>query len=369
MDSITQAALGGLCGELVLRRQLGWKGALWGVFFGTVPDLDIFMSPWLDAMDSLRNHRSLSHSLFLMLLMSPMFGWLLSRLHKNVSYKRAAGFVLLTWFTHVLIDCFNSYGTQVLEPFSNYRVAFGNMAIADLFFLVPMLIGNFLCLFCKRDGKARSLITWTTTAWISLYALASVVFLTMAKGAFEKRLNKHDIAHSDMLVSPTLSNIFLWRMVARDNDHYYITYWSVFDPDTRPVHIQTIQKTPELTKPYLGSKAFDTLEWFSKGWWKTFPDQTDPNSIFFVDMRFGESPDTSYDPPVKTPPFLWRLTLEDDGSVMDQQTRLIRRDDSKNPFGELVNFVFGTQKERIMGRAPNWHKGVWVWDLTTPSDQ
>ncbi|MGJ8673077.1 metal-dependent hydrolase [Rubritalea sp.] len=362
MDSITQAALGGLCGELVLRRQLGWKGALWGVFFGTVPDLDIFMSPWLDSMDGLRNHRSLSHSLFLMLLMSPLFGWLLSRLHKSVSYRRATGFVLLTWATHVLIDCFNSYGTQVLEPFSDYRVAFGNMAIVDLFFTIPMLIGNFLCLFCLREGRARSWITWTTTAWISLYVLASVLFLNMARAQFETRLNTHNISHTDMLISPTLSNIFLWRMVARNEEQYFITYWSLFDSDVRPVHIETIEQSPEIATPYLGSKAFNTLEWFSKGWWKVFQDTESPNSIYFVDLRFGESPDNSYDPPVKSPPFLWKLTLEKDGSVTDQRTRLIQKEENGKPFEKLATFVFGTQKERVMGRALHWQQGVWPWD-------
>ncbi|MEP4077326.1 metal-dependent hydrolase [Haloferula sp.] len=364
MDSITQAALGGLCGELVLRKQLGWKGALWGVFFGTLPDLDVLMSPWLDAMDGLRNHRGLSHSLFLMLLMSPVFGWILTKIHSSLSYRRATGFVLLTWATHVLIDCFNSYGTQVLEPFSNYRVAFGNMAIADLFFTVPILLGNLFCLFCKRDGKARTWITWSTTSWISFYALASVIFLSMARSQFDARLQAQQVSHSGMLVSPTLSNIFLWRMVARDADNYYITYWSVFDSESRPVHIDKIEKAPEVAKPFLNSKAFDTLEWFSKGWWKVFEDPEQANSIYFVDMRFGESSDSSQSPPIKSPPFLWKLTLEDDGSVTDEQTRLIRTGGSGNPFAALIQFVFGPQKERIMGRALEWHIGLWPWEFS-----
>ncbi len=138
MDSITQTALGGLCGELLLRKQLGWKSAAWGIFFGTLPDLDIAIAPFVDSMDWLHTHRSLSHSLFLMLLISPLFGWLLSKLHENVSYARAASFVLLAWATHILIDCFNNYGTQVFEPFSNYRVALNNMSIIDPLFTIPI---------------------------------------------------------------------------------------------------------------------------------------------------------------------------------------------------------------------------------------
>ncbi|MFC5050645.1 metal-dependent hydrolase [Rubritalea spongiae] len=356
MDSITQAALGGLCGELVLRRQLGWKGALWGVFFGTVPDLDIFMAPWLDAMDSLRNHRSLSHSLFLMLLLSPVFGNLLSKLHVSLTHRRATAFVLLTWFTHVLIDCFNSYGTQVLEPFSDYRVAFGNMAIADLFFTIPILLGNLLCLFCQRDGKTRTWITWTTTTWISCYALLSVVFLNLSKSQFEQRLSSKNIQHTDMLVSPTLSNIFLWRMLARDDSHYYITYWSIFDSASRASPIHIIERHPESAKPFHHSKAFDTLDWFSKGWWKAFPDPAQANSIYFVDLRFGEMQNFNADPIIRATPFMWKLTLKPDGTITDSKTRMRDGIDTKAALRAL--------KERVMGRAPQWDDGVWPWQLT-----
>ena len=63
MDSITQAALGALCGEVLLARKLGWKGAAWGLLFGTMPDMDIIGYAWLDAEDQLRWHRGVSHSL------------------------------------------------------------------------------------------------------------------------------------------------------------------------------------------------------------------------------------------------------------------------------------------------------------------
>jgi inner membrane protein len=355
MDSITQAALGGLCGEILLRKQLGWKGAAWGVFFGTLPDLDVLMSPWLDSMDSLRNHRSLSHSLFLMLLMSPVFGWLLSKLHKNLSIQRASAFVLLAWSTHVLIDCFNSYGTQIFEPFSNYRVAFGNMAIVDLFFTLPILLGNFICLFLARDSKRRSMTVWLTSSWISLYALLSFTCHFAARAHFKNALEQHNVPASEMLVSPTLSNIFLWRMVARDEQKYYISYWSFGDDESRPFTVDSITHQASTADPYLDSKAFNTLEWFSKGWWKVFNDPEEPNSIYFVDMRFGEIQNFEHDPPVISTPFMWHLSIDDDGNVHDRQT----------PMRDGVNMQKAIEilHERVSGRAPNWMLGTWPWDL------
>lgn len=359
MDSLTQATLGALCGELLLRKQIGWKGMAWGLFFGTLPDLDVF-APHASAMDALKSHRGLSHSLFLMVLLTPAFGSLLSKLHKAVTFKRASAFVFLTWFTHVLIDCFNSYGTQVLEPFSDYRVSFGNMAIADLFFTVPMLLGLIICLFFNKTGRKRTILISLTTAWISLYALASVIILTMARGHFEEHLTQSNIHYDEMLVSPTLSNIFLWRMVARNDDHYYVSYWSIWDATDRQQRIDTIQRTPDLAIPFQNSKTFDTLNWFSKGWWKVFQDANNPNELYFVDMRFGEFQNSETSPLVKIPPFLWRLTADESGNITEQSVRSRREINIKKTLHEL--------KERALGRAPNWHEGVWIWESfeTTP---
>ena len=121
MDSLTQASLGALCGEIILGRQLGWKGALLGVLFGTLPDLDIIAYRWLDAAEQLAWHRGISHSLLIIPIAGLLFGWLLSKFIKGekLTFKRYFWFVTIAWGTHILIDCFNAYGTQVLEPFSD----------------------------------------------------------------------------------------------------------------------------------------------------------------------------------------------------------------------------------------------------------
>ena len=83
MDSITQAALGALCGEITMRKQLGWKAPAWGFFWGTLPDLDIIASPFLEPLDRLGWHRGLSHSVLLMVAAAVVFGFLLAKLHRK----------------------------------------------------------------------------------------------------------------------------------------------------------------------------------------------------------------------------------------------------------------------------------------------
>jgi inner membrane protein len=48
VDSITQATLGAAVGEALLGKKLGNRAVAWGLLFGTLPDLDVIFSPFLD---------------------------------------------------------------------------------------------------------------------------------------------------------------------------------------------------------------------------------------------------------------------------------------------------------------------------------
>jgi hypothetical protein len=54
-------------------------------------------------------------------------------------------------------------------------------------------------------------------------------------------------------------------------------------------------------------------------------------------------------------PFMWHLSIDDDGNVHDRQT----------PMRDGVNMQKAIEilHERVSGRAPNWMLGTWPWDL------
>ena len=87
MDSITQAALGALCGELVLGKKLGNKGILWGLLVGTLPDLDIIAYPFLSSSEQLGWHRGISHSILMMFVVAAGLGWWLHGFYQKSRHK------------------------------------------------------------------------------------------------------------------------------------------------------------------------------------------------------------------------------------------------------------------------------------------
>ena len=358
MDSITQAALGSLCGELTLRKQIGWKAVAWGFCFGTLPDLDILTYPWLDAVQRLGWHRGLSHSILVAVLTSIFFGWLLAKLHRKsgVSFKRASWFVFITWTTHVLIDCFTSYGTQIFEPFSNYRAALNNMSIIDIAFMLPILLGLFIVLFHDKHSRKRTWIGWSTALWLCFYTALSFTIKHQANTYFKNQLAQDGIHPQRMMTAPTLSNIFLWRMVAETDEHYHVSYWSIFDSPHRRPHRGQFPKGHQHLEKFHAFPETATLTWFAKDWHMIIPDPKDPNVVLFIDMRFTEMVTADQ----KSPIFAWILKADPNNPENLQFSHAALRKKT-NP-RETVRFLW----QRILGKAPNWMQAPWVWE---PKDQ
>lgn len=352
MDSLTQGALGGLCGELTLRKELGWRGFAWGVFFGTLPDLDILVFPFLEPIERLAWHRGLSHSLLIMVVGSLVFGWWLAWLHRrsDVSFKRAFVFVLITWGSHVLIDCFTTYGTQVYEPFSDRRVAFDNISIIDISFTLPMLLALLVAVFFKRGSKRRRWLGYLAALWLVFYTSASFFMKAQAERYFQAQLAERSIVPVRVMTAPTLSNIFLWRMLVESDDEYHIGYWSFFDDPDRVFHLESVPNGHSKLEGLEAYEEVKELKWFAKDWYMVTDHPDDEDLLLFIDMRFSEM----CLPSVKSPVFVWSLA-EEKGELEFQQVSFRNGIDKK----EAVAYLW----ERVRGRASGWMQAPWPWGL------
>ncbi len=88
MDSLTQIALGAAMGEAVLGRKVGNRAMLWGAIGGTIPDLDVLGNLFLDEIEALAFHRSITHSLLFAAVVSPLFGLLTHRFYRSGLYRK-----------------------------------------------------------------------------------------------------------------------------------------------------------------------------------------------------------------------------------------------------------------------------------------
>jgi len=290
MDSLTQATLGAAIGEAVLGKKLGNRALLWGLLFGTLPDLDIIFSPLLDKARWLEWHRGGSHSLLLMVVASLLLAKPLARLWKRekISPARAGTFVFLVWSTHVLIDCFTVYGTSVFWPFSEYRVAFNHIFIIDLIYTLPLLVSLIWLAFYrtkKQLTKRTRILKWglgLSTGYIAL--TIGLKFLVSA--AFDADLARRGITYERRMEAPTPFNTLLWRSVVDRGDELWVGYRSVFEMPAKPIRWTVYPREKEALAPFEGEREVETLKWFSRGWWIARPHA---KGVWLADMRFGET--------------------------------------------------------------------------------
>lgn len=289
MDSITQAALGAAVGEAMLGRKLGNRALLWGMAFGTLPDLDVLVSPFLDTTNNLFWHRGPSHSLLLMIVASFALAPWLSKLWKKEKISRflAGSFVFVVWITHVLLDCFTVYGTSVLWPFSDARVAFNNLFIIDFFYTGPLVAGLVWLAFLrtKKQLPKRRRIGWWGLGLSTGYVCLSLGAKWLASTGFEADLQRRGVTFERRMEAPSPLNILLWRSVVDRGDEFWVGYRTIFELRRTPVRWTVFPKGTNAYFPFSEMREPRAVDWFSNGWWIA---RRHAKGVWMADMRFGE---------------------------------------------------------------------------------
>jgi inner membrane protein len=267
VDSLTQAALGAAVGTAVLGRRAGAKAAVWGAVLGTLPDLDVLLVHG-DPVKDFTFHRAESHALFYLTLASPLLGWLLARLHRDMA---AVGrWTLLAWLalvTHALLDAFTIYGTQLLLPFTDYPVGLGSVFIIDPLYTVPLLAGVGVALAFRRsrpDTAARANAFGLLAS--TLYLGWSIAAQSHVEGVVHRALAATPLEAGKVLATPMPFNTLLWRVVVMDPSGYHEGFVSLLDDGDR-VDLVRHESRTDLLVPLGEEWNVQRLAWFSKGFY------------------------------------------------------------------------------------------------------
>jgi inner membrane protein len=285
MDLVTQGALGAALGELVLGRRLGWRAAAIGAGLGWLPDVDALLAPLLSDLQVLTWHRSLTHSLVFCALAPPLLGLLLQRFHADTSRRAWVLLAYLVVATHVLIDCCTTFGTQVGWPFSTYPLTFRLVSIIDPCVTAPLLIGLGVALRLDRERRAR-----TVAAALGLGAATAYLLLLLGVKLHVDSTLAHTLAARNVtprraLSKPTMGNGVLWRVVAEDEQGFWVGYYSLLDSEAVVEHVRTVPRHAER----LGALADDPgvirlLEVLDH----YYAVEADAEGLLVHDLRYGQ---------------------------------------------------------------------------------
>jgi inner membrane protein len=327
MDSLTQIALGAAVGEALLGHKVGYRAALWGAVAGTIPDLDVAAYPLLDEAQKLGWHRGYSHSLVFTAAFAPILGWIIHKIHRRHGTWRDWTLVaFLGLFTHVLLDSFTVYGTQLFMPFSNYQVGFNSISIIDPMYTLPLLAGVLAALFMRRSSSARRIVNYLGLAFSTGYLLFTVGVKMYVDNRVHQSLVSEDLAYHRFMTAPTLFNSILWRATAESTDGYYVGYYSLLDSDPL-IDFTFVPRRDTLLSPVEDQPAVSQLLWFSNGYYTV---EKSADSLLFHDLRFGELGFGK--PGAGKYVFTWQIVNPGSG----QPARLVRLEPSVEEPGDVL---------------------------------
>ena len=284
MDSLTQIALGAAVGEAVLGRSVGRKAALWGAICGTLPDLDVLI-PFGDPVADFTFHRSFSHSVIMLALLTPLMVWMIRKIHPADAGHRKGWFVLvyLAFLTHVLIDSCTIYGTQIFWPLTEYPMTWGSIFIIDPLYTLPLIAGVIAVAVSRRNPQRAHHFNLAMLALSTLYLGWSFAAKFYTHGIARQELARQGIEYRQIVSLPSPVNTILWRCVVMTPDGHAEGWYSLLSSD-RVVEFTHSESAVELLNGLETHWPVARLQWFTKGFYRVV--QQD-ESVVMQDLRMG----------------------------------------------------------------------------------
>lgn len=315
MDSLTQIVLGAAVGEAVLGKKIGNRAFVWGAIAGTVPDLDVITKPFLPMVEGLSWHRGFSHSLLFFILVSPILAWIAEKIHarRAIPFKSWLWFFFMITFTHALLDCFTSWGTQLFWPHP-WRIRFNNIFVADPLYTVPFLLAVIAVLFFKRTNPWRSRVNWIGIGLSSAYMLLTIAFKGFIFFELKADLLRKHTNYVQMTTRPAPLNTILWIANVELEEEYLLTYRSLLDDENDPIEWVSLKKNWFLLDEYKENQDLQLLLFLTQGFYTVEKTET---GFIVNDLRFGQQGDLGENGGDFV--FKYKITPQEDGSLDMEQ--------------------------------------------------
>lgn len=238
--------------------------------------------------------------------------------------------------THPLLDACTAYGTQLFQPFSDYRVAFNNISVVDPIYTLPFLLCVIVASWMLRNSPKRRWINYLGIGLSSAYLLFSFYNKYKVDQVFRNSLSEQNFQYERYRTSPTIMNNVLWNCIAEGDSVYYRGMYSLLDSEPRITQWVHFPKNRHLIAGHENDEAIKTLKWFSDDYWNVV--KSDSGGLQFNDLRygiFGEKVNKSSD-------YIFHFVLtEENGQIQAHQTR-----EQPEDFDVMLQQLW----ERIKGR-------------------
>ena len=330
MDPLSQATLGAAAAQSLIKKSDLARIALIGALAGMAPDLDVLIQSSTDPLLQLEYHRQFTHSLIFIpvgALLCAIAFWPFMRRH--MSFKAIWLTALAGYATHALLDACTTYGTLLLWPFSDARIAWNTISVIDPVFTLPLL--GFVI---AAGVKKSQFIGRLGMAWVALYLSIGVIQEERAIAAGEALAADRGHAPAVVSAKPSFGNLLLWKTVYEYDDHFWVDAVraggdvTIIEGD-HVARLNLQSSFPWLDTDSQQARDLERFRWFSNDYLAI--DSDDP--FFIVDMRYSHLPNE-----IKG---LWGIRLDPDASADEHVTWVARRSADSERFEQLWAMLKG----------------------------
>ena len=314
MDPLSQATLGAAAAQSLIKKSDLARIALIGALAGMAPDLDVLIQSSTDPLLQLEYHRQFTHSLIFIpvgALLCAIAFWPFMRRH--MSFKAIWLTALAGYATHALLDACTTYGTLLLWPFSDARIAWNTISVIDPVFTLPLL--GFVI---AAGVKKSQFIGRLGMAWVAFYLSIGVIQEERAMAAGEALAADRGHAPAVVSAKPSFGNLLLWKTVYEYDDHFWVDAVraggdvTIIEGD-HVARLNLQSSFPWLDTDSQQARDVERFRWFSNDYLAIDSD----DAFLIVDMRYSHLPNE-----IKG---LWGIRLDPDASADEHVTWIARR--------------------------------------------
>lgn len=331
MDPLSQAVLGAAAAQTGARARELRVAAVVGLLGGMAPDLDVLIRSSRDPLLFLEYHRQFTHALAFIpvgsLVVATVLHWLFAR--RYLAFRRTWLYAALGYATHGLLDACTSYGTLLLWPFSDARIAWNVVSVIDPAFTLPLL-GLVAWAGARRWRTAAVL----GLAWALAYPALGLLQRERAQAVGMEQALARGHAPLRLEARPSFANILLWKVVYQTEDRFHVDtvragFTTRFYPGESVPVLDARRHLAWLSPDSQQARDVERFRWFSNDYLAPHPE--DPLQV--IDMRFSIVPNR-IDP-------LWTIRLDQRKRAHEHVEYLVSRETGDDRVRQFLQMLRG----------------------------
>lgn len=208
----------------------------------------------------------------------------------NVPFKTWFWLFFLCIGTHPLLDCFTTYGTQLLQPFDDLRIAWNTISVVDPMYTLPFLILMLVASRMLRTSVWRRRLTWLGLGVSSAYLAFTCFHLIKVRAQVAEDLAAANVEYERFVAVPTIFQNVLWSITIDQGDTLRVGNLGLLDDPFQLSlkHLTPYPQNDHLLEPAEGERAVEVIRWFSDGLYIVKQERGDTLGVY--DLRFGVLP-------------------------------------------------------------------------------